>query len=83
MPELEVEAVSDPKFKVGDIVRHRASFNTGVVVQVVERCTNPSHVMFHLDGKCSLQFKGDYALSTDWDTTVVAEECILEAKEPG
>lgn len=71
-PESKSESLQ-PKFKVGDLVQHRASRRRGVVIQVNYHCVNPQHqsamgmpacYLRKMDD-CQKEFSGSYELSLD------------------
>ena len=78
------ENVKEAKFKVGDLVCHKASGEKGVIVHVDMRCTvHPEFYAAHLAGRldeCVLGFSGTYALSVGLEKDVVDEvaEELLE-----
>jgi hypothetical protein len=79
-------------FKLGDVVRHKASRQRAVVVMVSEECTNPSHKSEGCGCRaakmpggtpCEQKPTGQYSLKTGfskdgWAETSRADECELE-----
>lgn len=79
--------MSDAKFKVGDLVIHRASRDKGVILHVGQKCINPNHAttaqMFvHQRGftsECQLERTGYYTLSLDYERIIYdVPEILLE-----
>ena len=73
-----------PKFAVGDLVRHRASGERGVVVGLPRQCTNPdqAYTIFgspHSD--CRTEWTGCYELSMGVGQSATVPEVELEAAE--
>ena len=60
--------MTKPRFRLGDLVRHKASGERGVITGVGMRCTahppcHPSHFFGQAD-ECEFEFDGTYDLST-------------------
>lgn len=74
--------MTEPRFKRGDLVRHRASGEVAVVVDANERCTRHSYHLGTSDS-CEWKFAGTYDLDLGfWEDVIAVEEYLLEAVDP-
>lgn len=79
--------MSEPKFKRGDVVKHRASGETAVIVYPLMKCTNPNHrhTQTHLrligpTEDCIFEFANAYRLDTGFTREDIEyPEDLLEA----
>jgi hypothetical protein len=77
-----------PKFKEGELVRHRASKQPGIIIGVIERCETHGvmaavYAIGKPDRKCcaNYQFSGEYSVSTGMTEVASIPEYVLEATE--
>ncbi len=73
-----------PKFKAESKVYHRASGKIAVVLAQVVKCNNAAHKVAHEQGArplaidgCTLVWTGDYIVSADWGSELIAPEAEL------
>ena len=87
---MTAEQVREPKFEVGQLVRHRASGEAGIVIKIKMRCGDPDHAspsgakscdygaLFRGKPTCHTKFTGEYVLATRFEVTTTALEEELE-----
>jgi len=77
------------QFNLGDLVRHRASGEKGVVVELSQKCTVHSWPMdcyvasphWKRKEECRLEYTGRYLLSHGFDKRIMVDEDEIELVE--
>lgn len=77
--------MTEPKFKVGDLVRHLASGERGVVKRICTKCAVHSApwtfvpiCVLRRTEECRDVFSGHYDLCVGFDRVVTVDECHIE-----
>lgn len=68
----------EPKFQVGDLVRHRASGTLAVVSKIHTWCKVHVHII-RCDQDCRQNFRGSYTLKREFGDSFSCDELVLEA----